>query len=159
MLKRTYSATALLIAVSVVRAQQSPVQSQTSPTAVSEITVERRGCFDGCPVYTLTLRRQGASSYDGKGGVVRRGEYTAKQVNSGDFDQLSRAISEMGFFDLQNEYGGAEDAEEVAVTVTASSQSKTVHTSWFDKAPFGLWAVVTLVDGVAANLRWETRKP
>jgi TonB family protein len=146
----------LLLIVASAWAQQSPVQTPNPTTAISEIIVERQGCFGGCPVYTLTLRRQGTSTYVGKRSVARIGQYTAKQVYRFDFDQLSKAISDVGFFNLQNEYGGGvEDAEQVAVTVTTPSQSKTVKTFNFAGASFALWAVVTLADGVAANLWWE----
>jgi TonB family protein len=148
--------TSLLLIVGSAWAEQSPVQAPNPATAISEIIVERQGCFGGCPVYTLTLRRQGTSTYVGKRSVARIGQYTAKQVYSGDFDQLSKAISDVGFFNLQNEYGReVEDAEQVVVTVTTPSQSRTVKTFNFAAVPLALWAVVTLADGVAANLRWE----
>ena len=147
----------LLLIVASTCAQQAPVQTPKSPTdtAISEITVERTGCFGECPVYTLTLRRQGSSTYIGKTGP-RIGHYTAKQVYGGDFDQLSKAISDVHFFDLPDETGPAViDAEQVTVTVTTPTQSKTVNTFDLAKAPFAFWAVVALADGVAANLWWE----
>ena len=122
---------------------------------ISEITIDRQGCFGSCPVYTLTLRRNGSSTYIGKRSVERSGQYTAKQIYLGDFNQLSKAISDIGFFGLQDSYGGSIDTEEIVVTVATPLQSKTVKTVNFAEAPFALWAAVTLADGVAANLRWE----
>jgi TonB family protein len=154
-LKLLFPATLLIVAST--SAQQPPVQNPNLLAVVSEVTVERMGCFGVCPVYMLTLRRQGASTYIGKRSVARIGQYTVNHVYGGDLDQLSKAISDFGFFDLQSENGGPEDAEQVAVTVTTPLQSKTVKTLNFAAAPFALWAVVMLADGMAANLVWENR--
>jgi TonB family protein len=148
----------LLLIVASAWAQQALVQTPNpaTDTAVSEITVERKGCFGGCPVYTLTLRRQGSSTYIGKRSEARIGQYTAKQVYGGDFNQFTKAISDLGFFNLHDEYGaGWQDAEQVNVTVTTPLRSKIVKTFNFAEAPFVLWTVVMLADGVAANLPWE----
>jgi len=54
---------------------------------------------------------------------TRRGLYTAQAVPSGDFDQLTKAISEARLFDLSDVIGPvAEDAEEVVVTVTTAEK-------------------------------------
>src|ERR1035441_2988653 len=103
--------------------------------AVSEVTVERHGCFGGCPIYTLTLRRQGVSTYMGTSGP-RRGLYLGKLLWGGDFDQLSKAISYVRFFELPDEVGPVViDAQEVVVRVTTPSQLKTVKTFDLARAP------------------------
>ncbi|HEY3840172.1 MAG TPA: TonB family protein [Bryobacteraceae bacterium] len=153
-MKLSFTAMLLLFSAS---AWAQPVQTPepSADAAVSEITIERQGCYGNCPVYTLTLRRQGTSTYAGKRWVTRIGQFTATQLYGGDVDQLSRAVSDLGFFNLHDEYGASEDSERLAVTVTTPSQSKTVKTSDFPSAPFALWAVVTLADGVAAKLSRE----
>lgn len=148
-----WSATTFLLIVGSAWAQETSAQTINPATAISGVTVDRKGCFGGCPIYTVTLQRQGASSYIGKTGP-RRGLYTA--VYGPDFDRLSRAIAEAGFFDLQPEFGaGVKDAEQVIVTVVTQSQIKTVKTLNFSEAPRALWTVVALTDGMAANLPWE----
>ena len=120
-----------------------------------EITVERKGCLGPCPVYKLSLQKDGTSTYYGEKFVERIGQYSAKEFPGVDFDRLSRAVSDLRFFDLRDEYGtGWIDSERVIVTVTRPSESKTVKSFYFANAPFELWAVVTLADGVAANLQW-----
>src|ERR1043166_1449601 len=147
-MKFAFRLAVILIAASM--SAQQPAQRPSPPAvavAVSEIKVERKGCFGSCPRYTLTLRREGASTYS------RRGPYSTIQISSADFDRLSKAVLALGFFDLRDEYGREyADTERVAVTVTSPSQSKTVETYNFAKAPFELWAVVMLADGLAANL-------
>ena len=120
-----------------------------------EITVERKGCLGPCPVYKLSLRKNGTSTYYGEKFVERIGQYSAKEFPGFDFDRLSRAVSDLRVFDLHDEYEAEWiDSERVIVTVVRPSESKTVRSFYFSKAPFELWAVVTLADGIAANLRW-----
>jgi len=135
---------------------QAQQQTSTPATDVSAITVDRKGCFGGCPRYTLALRRQGRSTYIGTTGL-RRGLYTAPVVPVGDFDRLTQAISVIRFFDLSDVVGPVvEDAEHVVVTVTTGQKSKTVTTyDLHDQATAPFAALVMLVDGVAAKLPWE----
>lgn len=84
------------------------------------------------------------------------GYHTVERVYGGDFDQLSRVVEKLAFFDLKDEYAeGTDDAEQVAVTVSTPSRSKTVRTARFDQAPIALWALVALADGMATHLHWK----
>src|SRR5882762_10451032 len=117
---------AFLFACASVWAQQPPAQGVklAAANAVSEITVERKGCFGSCPFYTLTLRRQGTSVYIGNRRSGGSGHYSAERVADGEFDRLSKAITDFGFFDLADQYGPvAEDIEKVIVTVSTSFRS------------------------------------
>ena len=147
---------ALFWALSGTALSQAQQQASNPPTDISAITVARKGCFGGCPRYTLTLRRQGKSTYIGRTGP-RRGLYAAPVVSVGDFDRLTQAISINRFSDLPDVIGPAvEDAEHVVVTVTIGQESKTVTTyDLHDQATAPFAALVTLVDGVAAGLPWE----
>ena len=145
----------LLWALSVAALAQAQQETSTAATGVSAITVDRKGCFGGCPRYTLTLRRQGRSTYIGKTGT-RLGLYTAPVVSVGDFDLLTQAISDIRFFDLPDAVGPwPEDAEVVAVTVTTGEKSKTVTTHDLQEAPAPFVGILTLADGVGAKLAWE----
>jgi len=87
---------------------------------------------------------------------TRRGLYTAQAVPSGDFDQLTKAISEARLFDLSDVIGPvAEDAEEVVVTFTTAEKSRTVTTYDLATAPAAFAAMVTLADSVAEKLSWD----
>lgn len=133
-------------------AQQQP----SSPaTDISAITVERKGCYGGCPIYTLTLHREGRSTILGRVGPWQ-GPYTAMQVSVGDFDQLRQAISNNRFFDLPDVVGPwPEDAEVVAMTVRTGEKSKTVTTHDLQEAPAQFVGILTLAEGVMTKLQWR----
>jgi TonB family protein len=146
-----------LVVTAFVAVLESAQQQTSNPgTDIDAITVDRKGCFGGCPIYTLTLRRQGVSTYVGKTGL-RRGLYTAPVVSVADFERLTQAIPKIRFFDLPDVIGpGVVDAEQVVVTVTTTQESKTVTTyDLHDQATAPFAVLVTLVDGVAAKLPWE----
>jgi TonB family protein len=146
----------LLVGLPVAVLGSAQQQTSNPATVIDAITVDRKGCFGGCPRYTLTLRRQGNSTYSGLTGP-RQGLYTARLLRVGDFDQLTKAISEVRFFDLPDVVGPrTSDTEEVAVTVITAQKSKTVTTyNLHDQATAPFAALVTLADGVAAKLPWE----
>src|SRR6266481_1459957 len=94
---------------------------------VLEIRIQRKGCLGPCPVYKLSLQKHGTTTYYGEKFVERIGHYSAKEFPGVDFDRLSRAVSDLRFFDLRDEYGtGWIDSERVIVTVTRPSESKTL---------------------------------
>jgi TonB family protein len=144
----------LLIALPVVDLRSAQGQTANPATDIATITVDRRGCFGGCPIYTLTLRRQGSSTYIGKTGP-QRGLYSARVSWGAEFDQVAKAISEIRFFALPDVVGPmtTDDTEQVAMTVTTAQESKTVMT--YNLAETALASVVALTDGVAAKLPWE----
>jgi TonB family protein len=149
------AAAAFFIGVSLFAQRPSAEVQVQQDRIVSEITVERQGCFGGCPIYMLTLRRQGVSTYIGKS-AERRGLFLGKVLWLGDFDQLSKAISYVRFFELPDEVGPAvSDAQKVVVRVTTPSQLKTVKTFDFARTPSAFWAVVMLADAMAANVSWQ----
>lgn len=126
---------------------------------IKAITVQRRGRYGFCPTYTITVHGDGRVEYEGKHHVDRIGKYMAKQkIPANDFQRLSAMITRLGFSRLNEQYSpGVVDAEQVSVIVTGQSSTKSVRSFVFQDAPIELWSVVVLVDGIAANLEWQTR--
>jgi hypothetical protein len=123
---------------------------------ITEITVERKGCFGGCPVYSITLRRDGSATYIGKRFVERIGTFASKNRYPIDFAPLAKVIDYEGFFGLGEKYNvGSVDAEVVTTTVIRNNQSKAVTTFNSGKGPVELWIIDTLLDGVTANIPWQ----
>ena len=138
----------VLFAAAIVSAQQRTADTVTD---ISAISVERRPWFPEPLKNTLTLRRQGNSTYVGKL-VPWKGRYTATVGASG-FDRLEKGISDVRFFDLPDVIGPIIiDGEQVIVTVTTAQKSKTVTTYNLAKAPIA--ALVALADSVADQLPW-----
>jgi hypothetical protein len=84
--------------------------------------------------------------------VPWKGIYTTTAAAS-DFGRLTKAISDVRFFDLPDVIGPILiDGEQVIVTVTTARKSKTVTTYNLVKAPIA--ALVALADSIADQLPW-----
>lgn len=146
--KSTARVLLVLFGAAIVSAQQ---QTPDTVTDISAISVERHGWFPGPLKYSLTLRRQGNSTYLGKL-VPWKGLYTAT-VAASDFDRLAKGISDVRFFDLPDVIGPSLiDGEQLIVTVATARKSKTVTTYNLIKSPIA--ALVALADSVADQLPW-----
>lgn len=148
-------ASIVIVACAWARHASGQLSEPFTDAAISRITVVRQGCFGGCPIYTLTLRRQGASTYIGRN-AARLGIYAVNLLPAGAFERLTKSVEELHFFALADTSGaGVMDAEKIVVTVTTASRTKVVKTFDFAEAPSAFRGIVALADGVAANLAWE----
>lgn len=121
---------------------------------ITEIQLRRTACLGPCPVYTATLRRDGTAEWDGRDHVDRLGHYEG-QVGRRDFDRLAEAVVLLRFFAMADQYPPpATDLPSTVTTVTWDGGDKTVDRSC-NQGPTGLWMLETLIDGVAAGVRWK----
>src|SRR5436305_10435231 len=89
-----------------------------APTAeIDSITLERTWCNGTCPIYTVTVRRDGTVTYDGEEYVKVRG-HRSRRISSEQFQQLVREIQRIGFFKLKDEYTSKEHPDGSFETVT-----------------------------------------
>jgi Domain of unknown function (DUF6438) len=92
------------------RAPQQPITSPSLPTYTpyQSITLERPGCYDNCPTYKVTISAGGKVNYEGKGFVKVKGK-AQTSLTSAQVKALEKAIAEVKFFSLQNEYISEKD--------------------------------------------------
>ncbi len=74
-----------------------------NPVQIDSITLERTSCFGTCPVYKVTVRRDGTVTYDGKGFVKVTG-HRSRRIPAEQFQELVREIQRIGFFSFKDEY-------------------------------------------------------
>jgi hypothetical protein len=128
---------------------------------ITEISLERRGCFGPCRVYKVTLRKDGSATYVGRENVDRIGTFTNDRFwpIASEFTRLADAIDKAGFFRLANVYApGWVDAEVVVTTVVRNGRARAVTTHNSANDPKELWFVNTLIDGVAAEVHWKEQE-
>lgn len=129
---------------------------QPSPELITEITLERMGCFHGtCPVYQVSLRKDGTATYTGKKYVERIGQYRGK-IYTHQFERLARWLELQGYFKLQKNYAeGMSDAEESITSVVRGDIRKTVYTRNTEDHPIELWGINAAIDDVVAHIEWK----
>jgi len=129
---------------------------QPSPELITEITLERKGCFHGtCPVYGVSLHRDGTATYTGRKYVERIGQYRGK-IYPHQFDRLAKWLELQGYFKLQKNYAeGMSDAEESITSVVRGDIRKTVYTRNTEDPPIELWGINAAIDDVVAHIQWK----
>lgn len=68
-----------------------------------EVSLERTPCFGACPVYKVTIRRDGTLIYHGQRFVDRLGDYEAKVPRS-TVRNLERALRQSGYWAMKRSY-------------------------------------------------------
>ena len=67
---------------------------------ISEITLERTACFGTCPVYKVTVKRDGNVTFEGTEFVKETGMHSGK-ISGQQFQQLAAKIEQIGFLRLR----------------------------------------------------------
>jgi hypothetical protein len=132
--------------------QAAPPRVRAS--AIEEIRLERTLCDGPCPVYTVTLRRDGTALWEGRQYVEREGHFEG-EVYERDFARLAEAIIKLRYFTLPDDYLPLRtDMASAITTVRWKGGQKSVD-NYGDQGPAALWQIETLIDGVAAAVRWR----
>lgn len=131
-----------------------------SSTEITEITLQRHGCYGSCPVYTVTfagdgyVQYVGLPNYFGRADGRKVGTYfgTSKEFASlADWIMLQNNFAEMNEDCKQ----GAKDTEVVSTTVVIRGQRKTVTVCDSSKASRELQAIYKAIDDAVSRVAWQ----
>jgi Domain of unknown function (DUF6438) len=126
--------------------------AQARSSDISSIKVEHTACFGTCPIYSLTIFRDGRVRYEGEGFVKEKGVRT-KTISAGEFKRLAAKVDEIGFFKLKPAYrANITDLPTTIVTVVRGTESKRVE-DYFG-APKRLHGLEEFIENVANISRW-----
>lgn len=138
---------------------KNAVKNKTAISAwgkITEISLERTGCFGSCPIYKITLRSDGSATYVGKRYSPREGAFQGKFEYG--FEKLAELLYRQGFFNLENEYNAPfTDLDTTIVTVTQDGKAKAVR-DYGSAAPVELWGVEQLIDSLSEKIVWKKEK-
>jgi Domain of unknown function (DUF6438) len=122
---------------------------------ITEITLERKGCYGTCPIYKVTLRSDNTFTYIGIKNVTQIGESTGWVY----FDRIAKWMESQGFFNMNDKYAeGWADSEVVVTTAVRDGQRKTVTTYNSGEPPLELWAINAVIDGEISRGMQRIRK-
>jgi len=133
---------------------------------IDSITLERTLCYGTCPVYKVTVRRDGTVTYDGKQFVRATGRRMRK-IPARQFQELASEVLRVGFFDFKAKYsyknnpdGSAEfitDQPTRITTVRAGKLHKRVENYY--GGPQSLALLEKLIDKLTGSAEWTGRNP
>jgi hypothetical protein len=130
-------------------------------TQIDTIALERTRCYGTCPVYKITLRRDGTVTYQGKKWVRVIGQRSHK-ISVDAFQRLAREAERIQFFSFKDEYvwkdnfdGSSEhvtDSPTRITTVRAGRVRKVVKNYY--GGPVALEGLEKLIDDVSGSVVW-----
>lgn len=127
-------------------------------SSIEAITLRRGECYGPCPVYSVTLRRDGSAIWRGEAFTSRLGSYPG-EVFEGDFENLAAFIERCGFFDWADRYAEeVTDNPEYVLEVVRQGTTKRV-VQYATEEPQDFWTIATLIDGVASLIEWMNEEP
>jgi hypothetical protein len=129
---------------------------------ISDITLQRHGCYGSCPVYTVTFKKDGSAKYVGLPNYFGRANGNKIGTYYGatkEFTSLAAWIESHSFARLQQDCAnGAEDTEVVTTTVVIRGKPKTVTVCDSSKAPEELQAIYKAIDDAASRITWQKQQ-
>ena len=75
----------------------SDVSSGAAGDSAAAVTLERKPCFGGCPVYRISASPEGVVSYEGQAGVRRLGA-ASKRIKPEQVQTLISELDRAGYF-------------------------------------------------------------
>ena len=120
---------------------------------ITEIGIERTGCFGTCPAYTFTVKNDGSFRYMGEKFVERTGEFTGS-VPVPEFNRLAQFIRDSGYMELEDSYTrSVTDNPTVFTMVVMNGKRRTVR-NYANAGPTELWAIEQLIDDLMVKATW-----
>lgn len=127
-------------------------KGQDEAWQITEVSLERGACFGPCPIYKITIKRDGTAIYEGKRFVERLGMYRGTVYA---FNNLARLIEASGYFKLKDNYSvNITDLSTATTSVVRAGKRKTIR-NYGGAGPIELWGIETTIDGMVANTKWE----
>jgi hypothetical protein len=125
------------------------------------VTLERSGCFWGCPSYTVAIHGDGTVIYDGIDCVTKRGRHTDR-ISREDVATLVTMFREANYFSLHDSYvGDVSDSQTVRTSIRFDENIKVVED--YVGESVGMPRLVTDlerdIDRIAGTKRWVDAGP
>lgn len=143
----------------------APDKAAGAADGAPAVSLERTSCFGSCPVYRVTISRDGMVRFEGKRFVTDSGADSA-QVTRSAVDSLLAELDRGGYYGFADQYVSgapacglyATDLPSVNTAVDDGRRRKSVeHDRGCSQAPAGLAALENRIDEVAGTSRWTGR--
>ena len=143
----------------------TPAPVALADSAAPVATLERTPCFGTCPVYEVSVLRNGTVRFLGKQHVKQQGS-AAASVSPGAVDSLAAELEAAGYFQFADDYvldapecgQYATDSPTVTTSLTTNGRTKRIrHDYGCSGAPPELRRLEQRIDEVAGTSRWTGR--
>lgn len=120
------------------------------------IEMERTACLGECPVYRLSLCRDGTAEYRGVAFAEREGRFVG-ELPLRTFGRLAFAVERISFMGLDEDYTvRVTDLPSTIITVVESETGAEHRVrDYGEQAPPEFWMLAETLDAVAARIEWS----
>jgi hypothetical protein len=153
-------AAAFVLAAATFAFADSSVPQAPSGSSVM-LSLERTACYGRCPIYTVTVLRDGTVKWEGKQFVKVTGKATAKLPATA-LTALAEAFKRADYFALADKYDSYDvtDHPSAITSYADGGKTKTIHHYHGDRsAPEKLSELESKVDELVGTNRWIGRDP
>lgn len=120
------------------------------------ISLEKTACFGKCPVFKITIYKNGLAIYDGQINVEKKGRFEKKIPNE-EIKQLIKSFEESHFFDFKDKYtADMTDLPSTYLTFNNKGKSKKII-DYYD-APDKLKELEAMVENIANKDGWVKKE-
>jgi hypothetical protein len=140
-------------------------RSEATGGAGAAVTLERTACFGGCPVYRISVTREGMVSYEGRARVRHMGA-ASKRIKPNQVEALLSELEHGGYFSFAPRYTPAEpacgryatDSPTAITSVSLGDRSHRIeHDYGCGAAPGALVVLERRIDEALGSSEWTGR--
>lgn len=154
-----------LLVIASCSSSRRDAQSQATAAVVQEpeimtvsdtmIFYSRGACFGMCPIFELTIMKDGRAVYMGKNHVDRIGRYQA-MVSYTDVQKVLSKANEIGYFELKSEYDNesVHDLPDIKTGIAHNGQLYRVRNRY--KGPAALRSLYSELDSLIERQSWKS---
>ena len=121
---------------------------------ITEIGIERTGCFGTCPSYTFIVKSDGTFRYKGFDHVERKGEFSGT-ISAWYFHPLAQFIRDSSYMELEDGYTGLDTDNPTTYTMVVMNGKRKTVSNYAHAGPTKLWAIEQLIDDLMAKAKWD----
>ena len=154
------SLSVLLAACSAKKSPVQPVEEKVAVAQTNQVSTDtmlyysRGACFGMCPIFELTVMKDGRAVYVGKNHVDRIGRFQAT-VSHADIDQVVQTANEIGYFELKPVYDNenVQDLPNIKTGIAHHGKLHSVRNRY--KGPAALRMLYTQLDSLIEKQTWK----
>jgi hypothetical protein len=151
---RTLAAAFLVLVATLAQADSSVPEKGATSTVLASL--ERTACYGRCPIYKVTVLRDGTVLWEGERFVRVTGKATAK-LSAAAITDLGKAFARADFFALHDKYDSRDvtDHPSAITTFDDGKRKKTIrHYHGDHSAPVALGELENRIDELVGSARW-----
>lgn len=156
---------------------RGPYEVASTNHGITEIGIERSGCYGDCPIYTFIAKNDGTVRYKGEKyvertvprtvtGILKHSRYNGVQYveRTGEFTgtipvwyfhRLAEFIKDLAYTELQDDYTRLVSDNSTTYTMVVMNGKRKTVSNYANAGPTKLWAIEQLIDDLMAETKWD----